>query len=594
VQLALQRLAEPSVRHVDALHDLLLAVGDLTLEQIEPRCVPPSQAREWTESLVQARRAVRIRVAEEQRHIAVEDAARFRDALGVALPPGLPAALLEPVGDALGDLVSRYARTHAPFTAEEAAAWFGLGTAPVLATLERLAHRGRVLEGEFLPGGQGREWCDSGVLRQLKQKTLARLRREVEPVEPAALARFLISWHGIEKPRSGGEALLDAIDQLQGAAIPASALLAEVLPARVLDFTPADLDLLCAQGEVVWRGIEPLGQRDGRIALYLSDSFTRLAPAPAPVEQPLARDVVRLLGERGALFYAELLGLTGAFGPDLVAALWDLVWAGVATNDTLLPLRSLLQPDNQRGGRGGRVRRAAPPGSEGRWSLVPAAAAQSPSTVISETERQTALTEQLLTRHGVVTREAVHAEGVIGGFATVYPVLKAMEEAGRARRGYFVAGLGATQFARPGADEALRTRRDPAEVVQVVTLSATDPANPYGAILPWPAAEPRLVRVPGAKVLLRDGALVAYVGRTERTVSTFLPETEPARGQVGRDVATTLAQLVDGARRRALLIASIDGKHPGASALGAFLLDAGFIPGTQGYLRRAEGTPTRR
>ncbi|HWT85074.1 MAG TPA: DEAD/DEAH box helicase, partial [Myxococcales bacterium] len=360
------------------------------------------------------------------------------------------------------------------------------------------------------------------------------------------------------------------------------------LPARIEPFKYADLDLLCSAGEVVWRGIDPIGPRDGRIALYLADHYRLLAPPPKKAAGELAARLRVQLRKRGASFFADLQAATGAFPTDLLKALWDLVWAGEVTNDTLAPLRSYLRgapKDDRRIPRMGqpfRSRRIGPSGSEGRWSLLPEASG-------TPTERVTALAQALLARHGVVTREAVHAEDIAGGFAAVYPVLKAMEEAGRARRGYFVEGLGGAQFAVPGAEERLRAFRETSGEPLTQVLAATDPANPYGATLPWPRVdgEGRAQRAAGAQVVLHDGELAGWLGRGEHNLQTFLPDEEPARSRAGRALAHALAAQVDEGRRKAFLIARVDGEDVNASPLAPALREAGFTPGMKGYLKRA-------
>jgi ATP-dependent Lhr-like helicase len=589
---SLQRLEGRSVRHADGVHDLLLSLGDLTEEEIRARCEPGGDVRAWLDALSRERRVIAVPVAGQLRVAAAEDAGRLRDALGVVPPPGLPEAFLEPVEDPVSDLLSRYARTHGPFRLEDAAGRLGLAVGSVRLALDRLADRGRVLEGDFLPGGSAREWCDAGVLRAIKRRSLARLRREVEPVEPAAFARFLAEWQGVARPRAGLEALLSAVEQLQGAPIPASALETEVLPARIDRFRPADLDFLLSSGEIVWRGLEPLGPADGRVALYLADRAALLAPLPSEAEGELAARIRALLRDRGALFFPDLAAETGAFAGDLVEALWDLVWTGEVSNDTLAPLRSLLRGSSAKSarrvrGRAFRSRRLGPPGSEGRWAIVPRSARKPPS----ETERRAALVRALLERHGVVTREAAAAEGIAGGFASVYPVFKAMEEAGQVRRGYFVAGLGATQFALPGADDRLRGQREAPEpdAAQTLVLAATDPANPYGAALAWPpaaAGEARPQRAAGAQVVLKDGELLAWIGRAETNLLTFLPAEEPARSAGARDLAKALSRLVEAGRRRAVLVGKVDGRDPRESPLAPHLSEAGFFAGSRGYLKR--------
>ena len=589
---SLQRLEGHRARRPDDLHDMLLAIGDLTEAEIRERSESPDEVPAWLRALSSERRVVQAAVGGEKRWIAAEDAGRYRDAVGAMPPQGLPDAFLSPVADPASDLLSRYARTHGPFRLDDAAERFGMPPATARLALERLADRGRVLEGDFLRGGRAREWCDAGVLRSIKRRSLAKLRREVEPVEPAALGRFLLEWQGVARPRAGLDALLSVVEQLQGAPIPASVLEREVLPARLERYRTADLDTLCAAGEVTWRGIDPLGPSDGRLALYLTDRAALLAPPPREAPGELAAKIRTLLAERGALFFADLAAETGAFAGDLVAALWDLVWSGEATNDTLAPLRSLLRggapPGEKRRPRPRQFvsrRAAGPPGSEGRWSL----ASRGPGAAFTDTERRAGLARVLLERHGVLTREAAPAEMVAGGFSAVYPVLKAMEEAGKIRRGYFVAGLGATQFAVSGADDRLRSLREPSDDPRTQVLSASDPANPYGAALPWPqsAGPGRPQRAAGAQVILRDGALLAWAGRTESNLLTFLPAEEPERSAAARDLARALAGLVESGKRRAVLVGRVDGMDPRDSPLGPYLAEAGFFAGSRGYLKRA-------
>ncbi len=602
------------LKHADAVHDLLLGLGDQRAEEIRARCETPEALDAFLEALGSARRIVPCTVGGEARFIAVEDVARYRDALGIVPPMGVPQALLDPVKDPLGDLLGRYARTHGPFTAEEAAARFGLGIAPVLATLRRLEADGRVTEGELLPtellhaAGRrgGREWVDVGVLRQLKRRSLAKLRAEVEPVEPEVFARFQLAWQGAgdEGGRGGLDALAQTVFQLQGAALPASALEAQILPARLRTFDHRDLDELCGSGEVLWRGVSSLGSKDGRVALYLAEHYPLLAPSVEPLEDPLAEAIREALSAGGALFFRDLVAHTGRLSSEVFEALWDLVWNGEVTNDSLRPLRSLRAGvQRARGGRharrglGAARARRGPPGSEGRWSLLPAAGTATP------TERLEALTTQLLERYGVLTREACKAEGLSGGFSTVYPVLKAMEEAGRVRRGYFVAGLGSTQFALPGCEDRLRGHRDgaPPEEAVARVLAATDPASPWGAALPWPSSAEgagRPQRAAGALVVLQDGALVGYVGRTGERLTTFLPEAEPERSRHGEALAGALARgegRTPGRRGgMGVLIARIDDDPAPASEFAPYLEAAGFTPSGRGLFRRVGDDPRTR
>ena len=600
------------VRTKDGLHDLLLRIGDLDLEEVAARSTLADAAATMRE-LEKERRVVLLPIAGARRYVAVEDVARYRDGLGVPLPPGLPESLLEPVRDPAGDLTLRYARSHGPFTAREMAARYGLGVGVASGLVLQLTAAGKLIEGEFRPGGTEREWIDPDVLRGLRRRSLARLRHEIEPVEADALGRFLVSWHGVGSGRRGLEAVLDAIEQLQGAAVPASVLEREVLPARVDDYTPAMLDTLMSAGEVVWAGVEPLGERDGRIALYLTDQMAQLRPpfAAKPEVEGRAADILEHLGEHGASFFSAIHeGTGGGFPAETVDALWNLVWQGLVTNDTMQPLRAYTHTEDTRSpkrtrGAPFRSRRLVPPRAEGRWSVVPAPRASKGSA----TEWATAMAQQLLARHGLVTRETVAAESVAGGFSAVYQVLKAMEDAGRIRRGYFVAGLGAAQFALPAALDLLRSMRDVPEEPRTVVMAATDPANPYGAITKWPTtssgaglapsehsesrgerSESRgATRAAGALVLLVDGRAAAYLRRGERELLLFLPESEPSRSRVGREVARMLLHLAATREgRRGMLIAEINGMPATAHQAARLFVEEGFAATAMGIQARTD------
>ena len=596
----LQHLDEKyRVKTQDGLHDLLIRIGDLSLPELVRRSALPD-TRAAVQALERARRVVALPVAGESRFVAVEDVARYRDALGAPLPMGLPEALLEPVRDPAGDLALRYARSHGPFTARELAGHYGLGLAVAEPLLLRLAETGRIIEGEFRPGGSEREWVDADVLRSLRRRSLAKLRHEIEPVDADALGRFLMSWHGIGAGRRGLEALLDAIEQLQGAAIPASVLEAEVLPARIDGYEPRMLDELMAAGEVSWVGVEPLGDRDGRLTLYLTDHVRRLRPPVAsPALDGRAGDILSYLGRHGASFFAAVHeGTGGGFPRETVDALWDLAWQGLITNDTLHAVRAFTRTSDGRAGRRARgapfrSRRLVPPKAEGRWSLVPQTSGATPqgrTGGVSVTEWSAAAARQLLTRHGIVTRETVASEALAGGFSAVYHVLKAMEDAGRIRRGYFVAGLGAAQFAMPSALDVLRLLRDMPDETRTAVLAATDPANPYGAIVKWPDTPYAITRSAGARVFLVDGALAAYLRRGERELLLFLPEAEPQRSTVARGVARMLFHLAIAREepRRGMLLAEINGGPAVAHPASRLFIDEGFVATAMGLQARAK------
>jgi ATP-dependent helicase Lhr and Lhr-like helicase len=581
-------------RDADELHDVLRQLGDLTRGELHERAREDPTA--WIASLIDARRAIEVRVGGELRIAAAEDASRLRDAIGVPLPPGLPQAYTDPVDDPLADLVSRYARTHGPFTLERCAARLAVPNERVGATLAWLARQERVIEGEFRPDGAGREWVDAEVLRRLKRRSLAALRSEVEPVDGAALGRFLPAWQHVRSAtgatrRRGLEALVETIGQLQGAPVPASVLEQDVLPARLDGYLASDLDQLIAAGEVVWLGVEPLGANDGRVVLCFRDQVGLLAPDPVgePPEGEVHAAIREHLGARGASFWPELFQAAGIPDQDLVLdALWDLVWTGEVTNDTYAPVRALKargsgarsSGGNGRGrARPGRLSRLGPPTAQGRWSLTSQLGATSPSPTV----RAAALAGQLLERHGVLTREALRIEAITGGFSAVYPVLKAAEEAGKVRRGYVVAGLGAAQFAAAGAIDRLRGEREHRDdAPRVVRLAATDPAQPYGAALPWPDTAGRPARAAGAFVVLVDGVPAAILDRGGRSLTTF---GHPAGPEVW---LPSFMELVTSGRLRKLEITKVDGiavhdAVPWPAALEA----AGFSPGYRGLIFRS-------
>ena len=608
LELNLQALTEErQASTLDGVHDLLRRLGDLSADEVGARTQGGSTvSTPWLDELTASRRAVRTRIAGEDRWIAVEDVARYRDGVGIAPPVGIPAAFLGPTIGALDGLLSRWARTHGPFLTPDPARRWGLPMGIVGDALERLAGAGTILLGEFRPGGAEREWCDPEVLRLLRRRSLARLRREVEPVDRAALARFLPEWHGIQPmgtnppPFRGSaalERLAEVVDQLAGQPIPASVLERDVLPARIPGYQPRLLDELGALGEVAWVGRGSLGRDDGRIALVRPGrEVLRPIGLPDGTERPTdpRHEAIRQhLATRGASFYRELYAAAGG-GPDreVLDALWDLVWAGEVTNDTFAPLRALRWKRTgssngaRRGFRPGRVTALGPPEAAGRWSLIDTAAVATP------TERLHALSLALLERHGVLTREAVVAEGIDGGFSAVYPVLRAMEEAGRIRRGYFVDGLGAAQFALAGALDRLRATREPADppsAAAVHLLAAADPASPFGAAIAWPrrgAADRRpYQRAAGAYVVLVDGVATLYLERGGSTLQT-LPAADDR--EIAVVAARSFRTLVTDGRVRELVIRKVDGDDVSTSSLRSVLVDAGFVPGYRGLALRSE------
>ncbi len=697
LELELQRLADGRrARSPDELADVLSRVGDLTSEELSYRCEPsaplpsphehdaaepvesaragtaaavskrhsssggqgsagppdidetqpvPSpdalSGEGWLAELVAQRRAVELRIAGETRYVAVEDAARYRDALGCALPVGLPAALtvdvLPPGTDPLDELVARFAATHVPFEAESIAQRLGIGEARVTASLNRLETARRVTRGAFRPDGTGTEWCDTSVLRTVRRRSLARLRHEVEPVPPEAYARFVAAWHSVDRPRRGADALADAITQLAGAPVAASILEADVLPARVARYSGADLDALLASGELVWIGAGSLGPNDGRVRLYWRDEIATLAPPPDDEpDDPVTTALLGHLAERGAAFWPDLLNAAASglrdddpegsssppqaspatstdFSARVLAALWDLVWAGLVTNDTFAPLRTLgprrsarrsrsaasrssgagraagsgrqgarrgragvlTRSGPRRRPRPGRLRSGGPPSAAGRWSLTSLLREPAPSA----TEHAHGSAQALLERHGIVTRPGVLAEGHPGGFAAAYGILRALEERGSVRRGHFVEGLGAAQFATAAAVERLRDHREGAG--DVLMLGAADPAQPYGAALSWPPSGGRPSRTAGGHVVLADGVPLVMADRGGRTLHTF----EHAATDL-RWIDALRHALADG-RLAKVELARIDATSAAEHPIHDTLIENGFTSGYRGPTLRA-------
>lgn len=706
----LQRLApDRKARGVEGVADLLRLLGPLDPEEVAARLAPPAETAaplvvpvetepaetpaplvepvetEPAETLVavavahlaalqRANRAIKVTISGVERFAAVEDAARLRDAIGVPLPMGVPLAFIEPVADPLGDLVSRYARTHGPFTATEAAARLGLGVAVVGTALKRLAADGRVVEGEFRPhtepaanqtatadtgpgrdaapasessapglpatasvttAAAGSEWCDAEVLRKLRRRSLAALRAEVEPVDAAAYGRFLPAWQNVRTPGAGRgqpalrglDGVATAIDQLSGVPVPASAWEPLVLASRVSNYQPAMLDELMAAGEVLWSGAGSLPGNDGWISLHLADS-AELTLNPAIDFEPgdaQRRLLDYLQANGGGYFFRQLTDVAGGMDSvlsdqEVVSALWDLAWAGRVTGDTFAPVRALIAGGHTAhrqvarapraraprlarlgrshgtgllgspgltGGRYGSVTGSAPtpPLAAGRWSALPA-------PELDPTIHARATAELLLDRYGVVTRGSVMAENILGGFGLMYKVLARLEEAGRCRRGYFIEHLGAAQFAVPATVDRLRSYSEDTQLAKpepvALALAATDPANPYGAALPWPALSVeagsghRPGRKAGALVVMVDGALVLYVERGGKTLLVFTEE-EPVLAAAG-------AALVDVVKRGAvdkLVMEKVNGHGILDTPVAAALTHAGAYSTPKGLRIRA-------
>ena len=579
-------------RHADALHDLLRRLGDLTAAEIAERCDADPQG--WLAHLADRRRAAHIEIAGTPRWIAAEDVGLYRDALGVALPPGLPAAFLAGTEHSLAQLATRFARQRGPFTSASFAERYELPNQQVEALLEQLAAADRLVAGGFDPRGEGPEWCDPEVLRRLRRRTLAKLRAQVSPVDAATLTRFTLQWHGLGAPGGGQARLRAALEQLEGMPRSLAELERLILPARVEGFDPAMLDALGGQGEWVWIGRGALGERDGRIALYRRDRVGLLAePVELPEDlDPLQRALHEQLMTRGASFFGELSRAAG--DPPLRAlqdALWELAWRGLITHDSLAPLRSLASRQQRSRTRG--LRRAGGEVAAGRWSALAPLYAEA----AEPTRRAHARALLLLERYGVVSRDVLAGEAIVGGFASLYRVYRQMEESGKLRRGHFVEALSGAQFADAASVDRLRAART-STPDRAVALAATDPANPYGTLLAWPTARSEAASSPrraaGATVVVVDGEAALYLDRGQRAWS-FAAGASGSDAEVLGRAARALHQLFAHRRRRNLRVDELDGVAATRSPWRDAFAAAGFRADYKGFvLERSEALATKR
>ncbi|OBK75816.1 ATP-dependent helicase [Mycobacterium sp. 1164985.4] len=611
----LQHLSDDrQARDAEGVADLLRLLGPLTETEIAERCTT-SDIGGWLDGLRGAKRALTVSFADRTWWVAIEDIGLLRDGVGVAVPVGVPIAFTESVDDPLGELLGRYARTRGPFTTHDAAARFGLGLRVTTDVLGRMAIDGKLIRGEFtdLPvsdSAAAEQWCDADVLKILRRRSLAALRAQIEPVSTAAYGRFLPAWQSVGSAHTSGvDGLATVIDQLAGVPIPASAVEPLVFGQRVRDYQPAMLDELLASGEVMWSGAGQIGGGDGWIAFHSAESAPLTLNAPTEIEfTDVHRAILEALDRGGAFFFRQL-----ADNPtdDRKNALWDLVWAGRVTGDTFAPVRAKLMgtrgPAGRRSAPAHRQRRRAPrlssysvahaqtrnadPTVAGRWSALPVADPES-------TVRAHFQAELLLGRHGVLTKGAVGAEGVPGGFAMLYKVLTAFEDAGRCQRGYFVESLGGAQFAVASTVDRLRTYLDSVDQdhreYRAVVLAAADPANPYGAALPWPTRRSdddvthRPGRKAGALVAMVDGELVWFLERGGRSLLSFSGDADAHIASAG-----ALAELVSSGRVGSFLVEKVNGVpvlEPGAegerAAVHDALLGAGFVRTPRGLRLR--------
>jgi ATP-dependent Lhr-like helicase len=568
----------------DALADVLRRLGDLSDIEVADRVLAGLDPAAMLTQLEAERRAVRLRVGGEERWIAADDAGLYRDAFGAVAPSGLPEAFMADVAAPLEKIVARYARTHGPFTTGELRDRYLVDPTSALTALER---DGELVRGELRPSGSEREWCDPEVLRRLRRASLAVLRKEIEAADQRSLAAFLPSWQGVDRHPAGGagvDRLREVLIPLQGLALPADVWERDVLPRRCGAYSPTWLDQLCASGELVWVGAGALGRNSGRVALYFRDDVEAIGPPPNKSERPDTpeHDLLRERLAQAPCFFTDLLAELTISPEQIQEALWDLVWAGEVTNDAWAPLRAprltLARAQRARdrtrpGRRFGSRRGGAQAQVQGRWSLTTALF----RAEVEPGARRRTLAELLLERYGIVTREQVLAEGIPGGFSILYDALGQLETLGVCRRGYFVEGLGGAQFALPGAVERLRAQRADEETPPIV-LAATDPAQPYGAALPWPKRDEesrRPQRVAGAYVVLAGAEPVLYVERGGKGIAV-LADSEDSRIVPALEA---LARFVTSGRGRKLSLERVDGEPVVGSRWEAQLIELGFRAG---------------
>ena len=518
--------------HADSVHDLLRRIGDLTTEELTQRTTPEGLAS--LETLFVQHRAAEVRVGGKARIIAAEDAGLYRDALGVVPPRGLPSVFLRSTDNALEQLVMRYARTHGPFTTAQVAERFFLRSEQVEPVLKPYEAQRQLQSGAFLPEGVSNEWCTPETVRRIRRRSLAKARSAIEPVDAAALSRFTMGWQGVLSDR--GHALHEVLLQLEGLPIPVSELEKRILPARVANYQPRDLDLLTGTGEWIWVGHQSLRRKDGLVKLYRRDRIERLLEPPGAYVPPseVHSDLLRFLSERGASFLFNLRTASPkARIEDISEALWDLVWAGLVTNDTFSPLRALGMPVKRKS------KRHVGKMVGGRWALVETLFFE-PTNV---TERRHHWVQLLLRRYGTVLRDSVEGDCEDIRYSEIYPVLKAMEDVGRVQRGYFIDGVEGVQFAMHGVIDDLRRPVDPNEPAVLVALAAKDPANIFGRLLPWPKTaqpshSPR--REVGSTVALANGEPVFLLGSTGKKLTVF----DSALAELPRDTTRDLMRLL--------------------------------------------------
>lgn len=613
VEEELQRLAAGrEAKGEEGLFDLLRELGPMTVEDLVQRHTGSSEEIEtYVENLLAAKRIFPAMIAGQKHLACMDDAARLRDALGVPLPHSLPEIYLHRVNYPLRDLFLRYLRTHALVTAEQLARDFGLGIAIVEEQLQQLRERGLVMNL------QQDVWVSDEVFRRLRLRSLQAAREATRPVPSTVYARLLLERQGVLPATDGSPALFAAtstgvyegvdgvmrvIEQLAGVGLPASLWESQILPARVRDYSPEMLDELLATGAVIWSGQKKLGDDDGLVALHLQEYA---AESLTPVENDHAKRsaiqqaIIAVLADGGAWFAQQIAQRVGekigqpVDASPLQEALWELVWQGVISCDIWAPLRALTRsstsarPSTRRSHRTRRGRPAytssiSPlvsyntPKLAGRWSLLQV-------EPLNDTERMLALAENMLDRYGIVSRQAVIAENIPGGFPSMQTLCRSMEDSGRIMRGRFVEGLGGAQFAdrltidrlRDLATQATQTRH-----YTPVALSANDPANVWGTLLPWPAHPATLVptRRAGALVVVSGGKLLLYLAQGGKKMLVWQEKEELLAPGVFQALTTALRR----EPRLRFTLTEVNDQPVRQTPMFTLLREAGFSSSPQG------------
>ena len=594
-------------RTTEEVADLLRVLGPIPIDELGEHTDVPLSALDQLGT-----RIMRVRIGGREHLAQAQDAPLLRDALGIPIPPGIPAQVAT-ISDALPQLVSRWARTRGPFVLRDLTEAFGISVSAAHTVLGALDG---VVEGRYRQGVEEQEYCAAAVLKTIRSRSLAAARAATEPVSSATFARFLPEWHSIapagKRPAlRGADGVFSVIEQLAGVRLPASAWESLILPARVGDYSPTMLDELTSNGEVLIVGAGKAGAADPWIMLLPSDYAAQLAPeTDAEGVSMVQRSILDVLGRGGGFLFADIAAEAPGTTEETREALWGLVEMGLVSPDSFAPIRTRLSSGGSRSGRTahrskrrptrsrlrmGRTSFAqaqnaagagTPPDVMGRWSLaVPAST--------DATSRSVAHGEAWLDRYGVLTRGSVVAEDVLGGFALAYKVLSGFEESGKAMRGYVIDGLGAAQFSTPAIIDRLRGLADSPDVTgwpsgttepETFVLAACDPANPYGAALPWPQRDDAdgkatggPARSAGALVVLIDGLPIAHLTRGGKTLTTFiesLPDgIDPA--EVYPRLVSALTDMVARGALSPLVVEKCNGSPIHKTDAAAHLRDAG-------------------